>query len=134
MSRLVMQLTRHLLELGHERIAMLAGNTALSPHHDRLEGFRKAMQESHLPIRDEYLACGELQIQNGIEATQRLLKLTSPPTAIMVSNNKLLLGVLTIPGRKPNTRTATSKHSRLRRFHLEPLLQPQHNLDCPIYL
>jgi LacI family transcriptional regulator len=86
--------TRHLLELGHERIAMLAGNTALSPHHDRLEGFRKAMQESHLPIRDEYLACGELQIQNGIEATQRLLKLTAPPTAIMVSNNKLLLGVL----------------------------------------
>ncbi len=86
--------TRHLLELGHERIAMLAGNTALSPHHDRLEGFRKAMQEAHLPIRDEYLACGELQIQNGIEATQRLLKLTSPPTAIMVSNNKLLLGVL----------------------------------------
>ena len=86
--------TRHLLELGHERIAMLAGNTALSPHHDRLEGFRKAMQESHLPIRDEYLACGELQIQNGIEATQRLLKLTAPPTAIMVSDNKLLLGVL----------------------------------------
>ena len=86
--------TRHLLELGHERIAMLAGNTALSPHHDRLEGFRKAMQEAHLPIRDEYLACGELQIQNGIEATQRLLKLMSPPTAIMVSNNKLLLGVL----------------------------------------
>jgi LacI family transcriptional regulator len=86
--------TRHLLELGHERIAMLAGNTALSPHHDRLEGFRKAMQESHLPIRDEYLACGDVQIENGIEATQRLLKLTAPPTAIMVSNNKLLLGVL----------------------------------------
>jgi LacI family transcriptional regulator len=86
--------TRHLIELGHERIAMLAGNTALSPHRDRLEGFRKAMQESHLPIRDEYLACGDVQIENGIEATQHLLKLTAPPTAIMVSNNKLLLGVL----------------------------------------
>jgi LacI family transcriptional regulator len=86
--------TLHLIELGHERIAMLAGNTALSPHRDRLEGFRKAMQESHLPIRDEYLACGDVQIENGIEATQHLLKLTAPPTAIMVSNNKLLLGVL----------------------------------------
>jgi LacI family transcriptional regulator len=86
--------TRHLLELGHQRIAMLAGNTVLSPHHDRLEGFRKAMQESHLPIRDEYLACGDVQIENGIEATQRLLQLAAPPTAIMVSNNKLLLGVL----------------------------------------
>ncbi len=34
---------------------MLAGHLGLSPHHDRLEGFRKAMQETHLPILDEYL-------------------------------------------------------------------------------
>jgi len=86
--------TRHLIELGHERIAMLAGHIGLSPHHDRLEGFRKAMQESHLPIRDEYLATGGVQIENGLDATRKLLKLTPPPTAIMVSNNKLLLGVM----------------------------------------
>ncbi|HEX4487807.1 MAG TPA: LacI family DNA-binding transcriptional regulator [Terriglobales bacterium] len=86
--------TRHLIDLGHERIAMLAGHTGLSPHHDRLEGFRKAMQESHMPIRDEYLAMGGVQIENGLDATRKLLKLKTPPTAIMVSNNKLLLGVL----------------------------------------
>ena len=86
--------TRHLIELGHERIAMLAGHIGLSPHHDRLEGFRKAMQESHLPIRDEYLATGDVQIESGFEATRNILNLAIPPTAIMVSNNKLLLGVL----------------------------------------
>jgi LacI family transcriptional regulator len=86
--------TRHLIGLGHERIAMLAGHTGLSPHRDRLEGFRKAMQESHLPIRDEYLPAGGVQIENGIEATRNLLRLEDPPTAIMISNNKLLLGVM----------------------------------------
>jgi hypothetical protein len=55
--------TRHLIELGHERIAMPVGHTALSPYHDRLEGFRKAMQESNLPNRDEYLICGMCKLK-----------------------------------------------------------------------
>jgi LacI family transcriptional regulator len=86
--------SQHLIGLGHERIAMLVGHLGLSPHRDRLEGFRKAMQEHHLAIRDEYLVTGEVQIEDGLNAGRRLLRLPDPPTAIMVSNNKLLLGVL----------------------------------------
>jgi LacI family transcriptional regulator len=84
----------HLISLGHKRIGMLAGHLGLSPHHDRLEGFRKAMQEAHLPILDEYLIAGNVQVEDGVEAGHRLLGLPSPPTAILASNNKLLLGVL----------------------------------------
>ncbi|MFZ0304418.1 MAG: LacI family DNA-binding transcriptional regulator [Terracidiphilus sp.] len=84
----------HLIELGHKRIGMLAGHLGLSPHHDRLEGFRKAMQEAHLPILDEYLIEGNVQVEDGVRAGHRLLDLPNPPTAIMASNNKLLLGVL----------------------------------------
>jgi LacI family transcriptional regulator len=85
---------RHLLDLGHRRIAMIAGLLSLSPHRDRLEGFRKAMQEANLPIRDEYLVKGGVQIESGFTATQQLLELEARPTAVMVSNNKLLLGLL----------------------------------------
>ncbi len=85
---------KHLLGLGHTRIGILAGHQALSPHRDRLEGFRKAMQESHLPILDEYLIYGGVQVEDGLAAGHRLLELPIPPTAIMVSNNKLLLGIL----------------------------------------
>jgi LacI family transcriptional regulator len=84
----------HLIGLGHKRIGMLAGHLGLSPHHDRLEGFRKAMQEAHLPILDEYLIAGNVQVDDGVEASRRLLGLPTPPTAILASNNKLLLGVL----------------------------------------
>jgi LacI family transcriptional regulator len=85
---------RHLIELGHQRIAMLVGNLGLSPHRDRLEGFRKAMQESHLPILKEYLSCNGIAIENGILAGRDLLDLAVPPTAIMVSNSKLLFGLI----------------------------------------
>jgi len=84
----------HLISLGHKRIGMLAGHLDLSPHHDRLEGFRKAMQEAHLPILDEYLISGNVQVEDGVQAGHLLLDLAVPPTAIMASNNKLLLGVL----------------------------------------
>ena len=84
----------HLIGLGHKRIGMLAGHLGLLPHRDRLEGFRKAMQEAHLPILDEYLLSGNVQVEDGLEAGHRLLDLPVPPTAIMASNNKLLLGVL----------------------------------------
>ncbi len=52
------------------------------------------MQEKHLPILDEYLISGDVQIEDGLEACRQLLELKQPPTAIMASNNKLLLGVL----------------------------------------
>jgi len=85
---------RHLIDLGHKSIGMLAGHMGLSPHRDRLEGFRKAMQEAHLPILDEYLIVGDVQVRDGLEAGHRLLGLALPPTAIMASNNNLLLGTL----------------------------------------
>jgi LacI family transcriptional regulator len=85
---------RHLIDLGHKRIAMLVGHLGLSPHRDRLEGFRKAMQEANLPIRDEYLITGQVQMTNGFDATLQVLNLREKPTAIMASNNKLLLGLL----------------------------------------
>ena len=84
----------HLIQLGHRRIGMIAGSLTLSSHRDRLEGFRKAMQEKHLPIFDEHLICGDVHVEDGLAAGHRLLHLPSPPTAIMATTYKLLLGLL----------------------------------------
>jgi LacI family transcriptional regulator len=85
---------RHLIVLGHERIAMVCGPLHLSPFIDRLEGFRRAMQEAHLPVREEYLRQGGLQIEGGYRSALELLRLPEPPTAIFSSNNKIGLGIL----------------------------------------
>jgi LacI family transcriptional regulator len=84
----------HLIGLGHRRIALLAGDLTLSPHADRLEGFRQAMQSAGLPVYDEYLCCGGAHIHDGQAAARALLMLADAPSAIIASNSKLLLGLL----------------------------------------
>ena len=126
----------HLVALGHRRIGMLAGHLELSPHHDRLEGFRKTMQESHLPILDEYLICGNVQVEDGLEAGRRLLNLPNPPTAILASNNKLLLGVLQAVDERnisiPNQLSVLGIDDYLWNRHFNPTLtavaQPTHEI------
>jgi DNA-binding LacI/PurR family transcriptional regulator len=88
------QATRHLIDLGHERVAILIGNARLSTHIGRLEGFRKAMQEKRLPIRGEYLCTSDIQIESAYQAGRALLALPEAPTAIICSNNRLLLGLI----------------------------------------
>lgn len=86
--------TRHLVGLGHRRIALLAGDTTLSPHAERLEGFRQAMRRSKLQVSKEFICTGGVQVEEGQEAAARLLTCRMPPTAIIASNGKLLLGLL----------------------------------------
>lgn len=84
--------TRHLIDLGHERIAVLAGRTELSTHSGRLEGYRSAMISAHLPVLDEHWRSGGMQEHAGYEFGCRLFGLPDPPTAAFCTNNKLLLG------------------------------------------
>jgi LacI family transcriptional regulator len=84
--------TRHLIQLGHRRIAILAGRAELSTHAKRMEGFRKAMQEAGLPVLDEYCRLGGMSAEAGSQFCTALLKLPHPPTAVFCSNNNVLLG------------------------------------------
>lgn len=86
--------TNHLIDLGHERIAFITGKLGLSPHYGRLDGFRKAMQSRGLPILAEYLREGDLEIETGRRLGVELLSLHPRPTAIISSNNKMLLGLV----------------------------------------
>ena len=86
--------TKHLISLGHERIAIIAGRLPMSTGHDRVEGFRKAMQEAHLPIREEYFQRGDFSLASGNQCGTALMSLDVPPTAIFSSNNMMTLGLM----------------------------------------
>jgi LacI family transcriptional regulator len=88
------QATLHLIEQGHRDIAFIAGNLLLSPHAKRLEGFRKAMGEAKIPVHDQYLRFGNLQLESGYQNGLQLLSLSNRPTAIISSSSKMLLGLL----------------------------------------
>jgi LacI family transcriptional regulator len=86
--------TKYLIDLGHERIAIVAGRSELSPHAHRIEGFRKAMQEAGLPVRDDYFRTGSSSSDSGYQIGKQLIALPNPPTAIFCTNNKTLLGLV----------------------------------------
>ena len=90
------QATRHLIGLGHAQIAFIAGNLNHSPHAERLNGFRKAMQESNLVVRDEYLRMVDQTMESGHACGLDLMRLPQPPTAIITSNNRMLLGLMRV--------------------------------------
>jgi LacI family transcriptional regulator len=84
--------TNHLIQLGHKRIALMAGRTDLSTHLGRIEGYRKAMVSARLPVLDEHSRSGGMQAQAGYDFARQLFELPDPPTAVFCTNNKLLLG------------------------------------------
>lgn len=84
--------TRHLIEQGHRSIAILVGNIERSTHARRLEGFRKAMQESGLPVHDEYCGLSGLTVQAAFQFSLELFQSPRVPTAVFCTSNNLLLG------------------------------------------
>jgi LacI family transcriptional regulator len=84
--------TRHFIECGHKEIAIIAGSLNRSTHGHRFEGFRKAMQESRLAIREEYCGTEGLDAEAAHRFTLDLLRSPEPPTAIFCTSNKLLMG------------------------------------------
>jgi len=86
--------TRHLIAIGHKRIAIITGPLDRSTGFERMDGFRKAMQEAGYPILQEYLLNGEFQLQSGYRCGMQLLKLPVPPTAIFSSNYDMTLGLM----------------------------------------
>jgi DNA-binding LacI/PurR family transcriptional regulator len=86
--------TRHLIELGHSRIAALGGPASLWSSRARLDGYRAAMLEAGLPV-DERLICRDsFLVAGGRRQAMHLLDLAYPPTAIVAGNDAQAFGVL----------------------------------------
>jgi DNA-binding LacI/PurR family transcriptional regulator len=86
--------TEYLIESGHERIAFIGGSLELVVTIDRLTGYDKAIQKANIPYRDEYVIHEEFLQKGGKEAVCELLSLKERPTALVVADDLMALGVL----------------------------------------
>ncbi len=89
------QVTRHLIELGHKRIAYLGNSLSGRTTMDRLTGFRQEMEAAGLDIPDEYI----LEVpgggpEDGFNASNQILDMPERPTALFCFNDLLAIGVL----------------------------------------
>jgi DNA-binding LacI/PurR family transcriptional regulator len=88
-------LTRHLLDLGHRRIAFGGNKRGGILHQQRREGVVAALKESGLELRKAYdLAAPNGQVSSGAMLAKELLNLTKRPTAIICFNDMLAIGVM----------------------------------------
>ena len=87
-------LVKHLIGLGHQRIAVISGPSSTSTAHDRVTGYRIALVEAGIPIDAGLIKLGEFKALSGEELTYQLLAETPRPTAIFAANNAIAIGVI----------------------------------------
>ncbi|MEX3105617.1 MULTISPECIES: LacI family DNA-binding transcriptional regulator [unclassified Streptomyces] len=85
--------TEHLLALGHERIAVIAGRRRKQCSNARVAGYRSALAAAGLPQRPEYIRYGCFEESTARQRMRELLDLPEPPTAVFVCSDHMALGV-----------------------------------------
>jgi LacI family transcriptional regulator len=87
--------TRYLSQLGHTRIAFITGSLAVRSAIDRLQGYKAALADSNISVREELIIEGDYQQQTSFESTKHLLQNGhAPPTAIFASNDLSAFGAM----------------------------------------
>ncbi len=84
----------YLHELGHDRIACIAGPEEMPLCHYRLQGYVQALRRSGMQVDPHYIARGDFTFNAGAQALDQLLNLTNPPTAVFCHSDVMALGAL----------------------------------------
>jgi len=93
-SSAVVEMIGHLAALGHRRIAHIKGHPAHGASRWRLAGYREGMERAGLALDEALIADGEFSYDSGFDATNRLLDLADPPTAIFAANDDMAAGAI----------------------------------------
>jgi LacI family transcriptional regulator len=86
--------TRHLIELGHRRIGIITGWMDMVAARHRLDGYRAALADHHIPLDEGLIYMGDFTQISGFHGTHHLLELPEPPTAIFASSDLTAMGVM----------------------------------------
>jgi LacI family transcriptional regulator len=86
--------TRHLLDLGHRRIGLIAGPSFASSALGRISGYRQAMAEAGIDVDPAWVVESTFGIDSGTKATESLMRLSPRPTAVFAVNDNTAIGAL----------------------------------------
>jgi len=86
--------TKHLIELGHKRIACLLGPPQIKVNLEREIGYLKAMREAKLKVFPELVGYGDFKFEFGYKKTLEIFKRPIKPTAFFAANDLTALGVI----------------------------------------
>ncbi|MBC8134328.1 MAG: LacI family DNA-binding transcriptional regulator [Fibrella sp.] len=89
--------TKHVIDLGHRRIAHFAGPQHFSGAIRRREGYRRALEEAGIAYDDSLVTTGEFGASSGEERMELLLNSEAPlPTAVFCANDAIAFGAMEV--------------------------------------
>ena len=88
------QLVDHLVWHGHRRIGMVCGRRGLSTSEERVAGYQQGLIRNDLPVDEAAVVSGDGRDDAARAAVLELLDLPEPPTAVVVANNQMTIGVM----------------------------------------
>jgi DNA-binding LacI/PurR family transcriptional regulator len=85
--------TRHLIELGHTRIAMIGGPKNVLCSRARVDGYRAALETAGLTVDPELVRHGDFHVEAGYKQFTELLTVKDRPTAVFAGSDLQAVGV-----------------------------------------
>jgi LacI family transcriptional regulator len=88
--------TQHLIELGHRRIAYLAGPAVVPSAQERIEGYRRALREASIEVDDRLIFNAGSTIEEGEKAALQMLNEAPGATAVQAVNDMVAIGAANV--------------------------------------
>ncbi|MCS2608737.1 LacI family DNA-binding transcriptional regulator [Halomonas dongshanensis] len=90
----ISQLTQHLIELGHRRIAFVGANETFSSGVERMQGYQETLMRAGLTVHPELIVRCPATRVDAHDAVIDLLRLENPPTAAVCFNDVAAFGAI----------------------------------------
>ncbi|PJG84899.1 substrate-binding domain-containing protein [Conservatibacter flavescens] len=84
--------TKTLIKHGHTQIGIITGNLTKSIAQNRLNGYKKALAEHHLPLNPNWIIESHFHFEGGIKGMAQLLSQPHRPTAVFACSDTIAFG------------------------------------------
>lgn len=84
----------YLINKGHQAVAMIRGIGDSAVGSERYEGYRRAMRDAGLPVREDWIAPSGLSVDDGMNAMRQIADSGEWPTAVFCATDWMAIGAM----------------------------------------
>jgi DNA-binding LacI/PurR family transcriptional regulator len=88
-------LTQHLIDVGHEDIAVVNGPQTLSSAVERYIGYKNALKKNGIDVNHAFVYEGDYSFESGHRGIEKIMETAQKPTAVVIMSHEMTLGALT---------------------------------------
>ena len=92
--RAAYQITKHLIDNGHQQISFFNGDPEHNSSGERLRGYLEAMKDADIAVNDNFVVSGHYTFESGMKRAKSALAMADRPTAIFACNDEIAAGAM----------------------------------------